>query len=132
VLDQVMKQVMVYVNSLYGSVTVIPGFFRLALSRNTGAGFGLLTSQNTLLIFITLIILGIILYQYPTFIKDTYLATSLAVVLGGAVGNLIDRLLSGAVIDFLAFTFGTFRWPSFNIADTAITLGIVALLLRKK
>jgi signal peptidase II len=113
---------------------VIPGFMNLTHVRNTGVAFGLFASEGggngfllTLLGLGALVAVGIYFWFTPT--RDRMLLTALALVVGGAVGNLIDRVSSGAVTDFVDVYVGTHHWPSFNIADSAISIGIVLMAI---
>ncbi|MGM5488003.1 MAG: signal peptidase II [Nanobdellota archaeon] len=108
------------------SVPVDLGLFSIILVKNTGAGFGILQGQRILLVLITIAVIFVLAYYLNT--AKEY---GLAVILGGAVGNLIDRIFLGHVIDFISFGF----WPAFNIADTAITIGVAMVMwnqFRKK
>jgi len=109
-----------------GSVELIPGIFRLSYVENRGAAFGILQNHRWLFITLTIVIsIGIACYlvKYP---KDDILRRlSLAIILGGAVGNLIDRILYGYVVDMLHATFVNF--PVFNIADSAVVCGTLLL-----
>lgn len=98
-----------------------------AYSKNTGAVFGILQGTNTILIFISLIIIGAILFLHDRIIseKNKLLAAASSFILGGAVGNIIDRIFLGYVIDFIDLKF----WPSFNISDSALTIGVVLLII---
>ncbi|MEA2036925.1 MAG: signal peptidase II, partial [Nanoarchaeota archaeon] len=93
--------------------------------QNTGAGFGILKGWNAILIFISLIIIGIILFNFDKITKEKPIYIPVALVLGGAIGNLIDRIFIGHVIDFISFTF----WPAFNVADSGITIGAIWLII---
>ncbi|MDO8741118.1 MAG: signal peptidase II [Candidatus Woesearchaeota archaeon] len=93
--------------------------------QNTGAGFGLFRSFNSVLIWVSVIIIGIILYYYGEIIKNKITTTAFALVLGGAAGNLIDRIFLGYVVDFIDFRF----WPAFNVADSAVTIGVIILII---
>ncbi len=106
------------------------GFFQIALTTNTGAAFGILQEQNLLLIGISIVAIAFFIIKYKEIPQRPLAQTAAALVLGGIIGNLADRLFRGYVIDFLDFSF----WPSFNIADSAITLGVIGLIwyLRKK
>ena len=113
---------------------LIPGFLNLTHVRNTGVAFGLFASEGggnglllTLLGLGALAAVGIYFWFTPT--RDRMLLTALALVVGGAVGNLIDRVSSGAVTDFIDVYVGTHHWPSFNIADSAISIGIVLMAI---
>jgi signal peptidase II len=108
-------------------IELLPGFLDLVYVENTGAFFGLLSNQTVLLIALgiagSLVILLFVLYFPPT---TTLGMSSLALILGGGLGNLIDRIRLGYAIDFISFQF--FQWPAFNIADAAITVGILTLI----
>ena len=113
---------------------VIPGFFHLSHLRNTGVAFGMLDSVGpdfsrwglSLLAFGAL---GLVAWLFRTTPPEsTLLLTALALVLGGAAGNLLDRLFQGSVTDFLGVYLGSYRWPDFNVADSAISIGLVLLL----
>ena len=115
-------------------VPVIPGLFNLTRLTNTGAAFGILASAppavTRLLLagaaVVALVVLGIVAWRSR---RDHWLLRSgLGLVAGGALGNLIDRLRLGAVIDFLDFYLGPHHWPAFNVADSAITVGVGCLL----
>jgi len=101
------------------------GFLRLIASTNTGAAFSLLKGQNSFLMFVALIVIGFIFYYYPRIPEKNLPVSSLALIAGGAIGNLIDRIAFGHVIDFISFSF----WPSFNVADSAISIGAVLLVV---
>ena len=113
---------------------IIPGFMNLTHVRNTGVAFGLFASEGggnglllTLLGLGALAAVGIYFWFTPT--RDRMLLTALALVVGGAIGNLIDRVSSGAVTDFLDVYVGLHHWPSFNVADSAISVGIVLMAI---
>ncbi|TNF73464.1 MAG: signal peptidase II [Acidobacteria bacterium] len=112
---------------------VIPGFLNLTHVRNTGVAFGLFASQGEPWATILLTILGLAallvvgLYFWRTPDSDVPLLVALSLILGGAVGNLVDRIANGAVTDFIDVYFGTYHWHTFNIADSAITVGIVLM-----
>lgn len=114
---------------------VIPGFFNLTHVRNTGVAFGLFASDGggggswllTLLGLGALVAVGVYFWFTPS--RDRVLLVALALVVGGAVGNLIDRVASGAVTDFLDVYVGLHHWPSFNVADSAISIGIVLMAI---
>lgn len=106
------------------STPLIKNIVYLTYIQNTGAGFGLFRNFNSILIWISIIIIGIILYNYGEIVKNKLTAVSLALILGGAVGNLIDRIFLGYVVDFIDFKF----WPAFNAADSAVTIGVIMLI----
>lgn len=107
------------------SVTIIPGFFDLRLGDNAGAAFGLFPQLAPLFIIIAVVAMFAIVKLRAAGPDSRALSIGLGLLLGGAVGNLIDRLTSpaGAVTDFLSFHIGTHEWPTFNIADAAIVVG---------
>ncbi len=119
----------------WGQKTVIPGFFNLVHALNKGAAFGFLNNESTQwqpYFFITVSLLAVLCIAYILhFIprKDTVFLTGLGLVLGGALGNLLDRIRSGMVLDFLDLHIKSLHWPAFNIADTAISAGALILLV---
>jgi len=107
------------------TIPVISNIFHITFTQNTGAGFGILKGMNLLLIWIAVIVIGLILF-YMDKIPDKKLPKlGFAFILGGALGNLLDRIIFGYVIDFLDFRV----WPTFNIADSFITIGAVLLVI---
>lgn len=113
-------------------IDVIPGFFDLSLAWNRGVSFSMLTSNADfmpwVLSFIAfVIILGLL--WWLTKIDNLIMGCGLGMILGGAIGNLIDRLRFGAVVDFLDFYLAGYHWPTFNIADCAVTVGVGLILL---
>jgi signal peptidase II len=134
VLDQISKAVIKKTVPLYGSITVIPGFFDISHIQNPGGAFGLLADQSPLVrmivfIFFTSVATGIIFYlYYKTDDSLPFLASGIALIFGGAIGNLIDRIRFGRVVDFLDVYVGTVHYPSFNVADSAVSIGIAIFL----
>lgn len=118
----------------HGRLSVLPGFFDLVHVRNTGIAFGLFPSGGELGGTLLLTGLGLAalivvsLYFRSTPEDEPLLLFALALVLGGAVGNLVDRMLLGAVTDFLDVYVGARHWPAFNVADSGVTVGIVLML----
>ena len=114
-------------------VPVIDGFFNLTLAHNYGAAFSFLASmggwQRWLFSAIALAVIVVSLRLLWKHSRQTLFALSLTLILSGALGNLIDRSLWGYVIDFLDFYLGTWHWPAFNIADTAICLGAAGIII---
>lgn len=114
---------------------VVPGLFNLTHVKNTGVAFGLFASHGAdggawLLVAMGLVALAaVFLYFRLAPARNRLLLSSLALIVGGAVGNLLDRLASGAVTDFLDVYVGTYHWPAFNVADSAITVGIGLMIL---
>ena len=135
IIDQLSKLWVVRSFQLYESRVIIPDFFHLTYLTNTGAAFGFLAGkQNTLRqVFFVGVAMAALLamgYFYRTLKERSLLYTAaIGLICGGAVGNLIDRLRLGSVIDFLDFFVGRYHWPAFNAADSAITVGVVLFLL---
>lgn len=133
VLDQLTKAALRARLPLHDSVPVLAGFFDVTHVQNTGAAFGLFASfdhplRSALLVLVALVVFaGVLFYALKTPASATLLQLALALVLGGAVGNLIDRVRTGSVTDFLLFYLGRHQWPAFNVADSAITVGVLLL-----
>ena len=129
-IDQVTKEFVTQRLALHENVEVIPGFFDFTYVRNTGGAFGILAGKAShlrtgLFLTISCVALGIILYLYASIPPGKpWLGAGLAMTFGGALGNLVDRLRFGEVVDFLDFHIGTLHWPAFNVADSAISVGI--------
>lgn len=104
---------------MWESVPVIPGILHISFVANKGAAFGLMKGLSWFLIPISLIALAFILIYYRTYRHSRWMQVALGLLLGGALGNLIDRLRLGYVVDFIDFRW----WPSFNVADAAICVG---------
>ncbi|SMB93271.1 signal peptidase II [Desulfonispora thiosulfatigenes DSM 11270] len=122
ILDQGSKYLIKSNFNLFDSVPLIPNIFHLTYIENPGAAFGMLAHKRLFFILITFVILAIIFYLYMKMGKSNkVLDISLGLVVGGAIGNLLDRLLTGTVTDF--FDFRVF--PIFNIADSAIVIGMI-------
>ncbi len=134
VLDQATKMLVLAKMPLYHSIAVITGFFNLTHIRNPGGAFGFMASgsqdlRNILFVGVSAIAMGLIVYFYRSTPKTyPWLSSALAMIFGGAVGNLIDRLRFGEVVDFLDFYVKTYHWPAFNVADSAITVGITIFI----
>lgn len=130
IIDQVSK--IIVINNLTNnkSVEVIKSFFYLTYTNNTGAAFSILTGKRILLILVSLIVIGILIYYIKkTKIEKKINKIALSLVIGGSIGNLIDRIVKGAVIDFLDFKIFGYNYPIFNLADTFIVLGVFLLLI---
>jgi len=134
-LDQASKWVIAARFDLYQVHTVIPGFFNLVLVRNKGMAFGILGQSRShiaacLLLAATLAaIVVIVVFFWRARKGQRWLTVGLSLILGGAVGNLADRIRLGFVIDFLDFFIKGYHWPAFNLADSAVTIGTLWLLL---
>jgi signal peptidase II len=120
---------------IYSHIQVIPGFFRLTHTENTGAAFSLFADSPShwkvgLLVgfsVIAMVIVSVLLWKQSRPLTTTGIALSL--ILGGAVGNLWDRVANGRVVDFLLFYFKQYQWPVFNLADSAIVVGAALLVI---
>ena len=134
-LDRWSKRLVAAHISMYRHIQIIPGFFRLTHTENTGAAFSLFADSPShwktgLLIgfsVIAMIIVAVLLWKQARPLTITGIALSL--ILGGAVGNLWDRVASGRVVDFLLFYVKSYQWPVFNLADSAIVVGAVLLVI---
>ncbi|EGG38307.1 MULTISPECIES: signal peptidase II [Paenibacillus] len=130
-IDQGTKYLIATRLELYEQIPVIGDFFLITSSRNRGAAFGILQDQLWFFIIVTIIVVGGIVWYLRKVSKEgrKLLPTALALVLGGALGNFIDRLIMGEVVDFLQFNFGSYTFPIFNIADSCIVIGVGLIIL---
>ena len=134
-LDRWTKRLVAAHIAMYSHIQIIPGFFRLTHTENTGAAFSLFADspshwKTALLIgfsVVAMIIVSAMLWKQARALTITGIALSL--ILGGAVGNLWDRVASGRVVDFLLFYFKQYQWPVFNLADSAIVVGAALLVI---
>jgi signal peptidase II len=112
-------------------IPIIPGFFNLRHDRNTGAAFGVLAGHRILLILITIAALVFIFAYYLRFRESRWMQISLGFLLGGAIGNFIDRIRLGEVVDFLQFGIASqgLFWPTFNFADVSVCIGAGMLIV---
>lgn len=140
-LDQATKAWIISTMRIYDSFAVIGGFFSITHVRNPGAAFGFLAGAPPLfrsIFFLAVTVAAIVLilrYLRVSRIEEPSLVLALALILAGAVGNLIDRIRFGEVVDFLDVYIGSYHWPAFNVADSAITIGagvLMAVLLRRR
>ena len=129
-LDQVTKALIIDHISFNQTIPVMRGFFNITHIHNPGGAFGLMADlspalRSIIFLFISSLAVGLIFYFYKK-TPPNYpgLAAAFALIFGGAIGNLIDRLRFGFVIDFLDFYIGNLHWPAFNVADSAISVGI--------
>jgi signal peptidase II len=133
-LDRISKWAVAASLPLHAKLTVIPGFFDINHVQNTGAAFGLFAESTAhwkvaaLVTFslIALIIVTILLWKNSHTVST--MTVGLSLILGGAFGNLWDRVVDGHVVDFLDFHIGTYSWPAFNVADSAIVVGAILLV----
>jgi signal peptidase II len=134
-LDRWTKHIVAQRIPLYSHIQIIPGFFRLTHTENTGAAFSLFADspapwKTALLITfsgIALVVVSVLLWKN----HHAHMATGigLSLIMGGALGNLWDRLARGRVVDFLLFYYKRYQWPVFNLADSAIVIGAGLLVL---
>lgn len=121
--------------ALNQTIPVIDGLFNITYVRNTGIAFGIFNTVSSpvksvfLSIFTAGAVAGVLIYSLRSAIGNRLLQVGLSLIFAGAVGNLYDRITRGYVIDFLEFYYRTYHWPSFNVADTAISIGVGLLAL---
>jgi len=130
-LDQYTKSLVVQRIAKHQTISIIPDFFDLTLRYNTGAAFSLFSTMSLVFFLgISALAIGMLIF-FVIQLKDEkrrqYLA--LGAILGGAIGNLCDRIRIGGVVDFLLFYYKSFSWPAFNVADIAIVCGVFVFLL---
>ncbi|MGL5917426.1 MAG: signal peptidase II [Culicoidibacterales bacterium] len=124
--DQITKYLVATYMQVGEQIVVIPDFFTITSHRNTGAAFSILEGKMDFLLLVTIFALGFFIYLIEQYRKtNTGLVIALAVMLGGAIGNFIDRLFVGEVVDFFAFQFGSYHFAIFNVADIALSLGVI-------
>ena len=134
ILDQITKAAILKNFFIHDSRPVIDGFFNLVYVMNPGAAFGFLadmseTFRYLFFIGITILVMALIIYYIVKSKSENVLyVISLTLIFGGAVGNLIDRVRFGAVVDFLDVYIGTAHWPAFNVADSSITIGAILMI----
>jgi signal peptidase II len=127
--DQLTKILVIKNFQLYESLSILP-FFNLTFVVNYGFAFGFLNNPSLNQIIVILVIFSIIAYFLYLLIKtqDQFFRFSLILVISGAIGNFIDRILYGFVIDFIDIYLGSYHWPAFNLADSSITLGFILIM----
>jgi signal peptidase II len=136
VLDQITKAWVQNRMHLYQSIAIVPNFVHLTYLKNTGAAFGLLAGPRSGLriaffVLVSAVAMGCVLYLLKNLRPGrTSLVVSLSLILGGAVGNLIDRLRAGEVVDFIDLHWHHLHWPAFNVADSSITIGVILLFIQ--
>lgn len=126
VLDHGTKLLVLHHISIGDTIPIIPGCFDLVSVRNTGAAWGMLSDYSWLLLVVSVVVLILVVVFFRSLAEgwpERYLA--LALVVSGVIGNCVDRVWRGAVVDFLDFYVGKHHWPAFNVADSAITVGVV-------
>lgn len=134
-LDQATKLLLAQSLALHTGKVILPGFFNLVHVHNTGGAFSIFASAGSswrrwVFVALAFVVVGIITYAYSKVNKaDWWTRVSYTLIAGGAIGNVIDRIRMGEVIDFLDFYVGTWHWPAFNVADIAVSTGAVMLFL---
>jgi len=134
IFDQATKLIIARTIKPYSSVRVIPGFLNLSPIHNRGAIFGFFSQMNNKLVFVlltmaSLFALGMVIYYFfKTPPSQKLMEFSLSLILAGALGNLIDRIWRGYVIDFIELYIKRYHWPTFNVADSCITIGTFLLI----
>ncbi|MBI3610316.1 MAG: signal peptidase II [Nitrospirae bacterium] len=134
ILDQITKALIQRTMRLHESIPIIDRLFSLTYIRNAGAAFGLFAEHGNglrMVFFVTISVVAI-LFLWTLFVKtpkEAWLGRlSIAMVMGGAMGNLVDRIRFGEVVDFLDFYIGPYHWPAFNLADSSISVGVALLI----
>ena len=133
-LDQITKYLVVRHLPPFSRVNVIPGFFTITHIHNRGAIFGFLSQSGSQTVYYLLLLASVfalflvIYYFFKSSPDEKFLELSLSLILAGALGNLVDRIGRGYVIDFMDFHFNQWHWPSFNIADSCVSLGALLLI----
>jgi signal peptidase II len=134
-LDQLTKMLIVRTLPLHTARPVIDGLFNLVHVHNPGGAFGMMAGMSpairtAVFLFVSAMAIGLILYFYHTTPANRpWMAIGFALIFGGAIGNMIDRVRMGSVVDFLDIYVGSWHWPAFNIADSAITIGVGIFVL---
>ncbi len=130
VIDQLTKWWVIANMELRESITVIENFFYITSHRNTGAAWGILAGKMTFFYIITAVVIVVICYYIQKIAKDSALTgVALGLILGGAIGNFIDRLVHKEVVDFFDVYLGSYNYPIFNIADSALVVGVILVLI---
>ena len=128
VIDQITK--MIVENAITSPIKVIPGLFNLVFVKNTGAAWGILAGKSWLLLIISAVVFVLIVVFIRRIAEgwpERYY--SMALIAGGIAGNSIDRIWRGSVVDFLDFHYGSYHWPAFNVADSAICVGVFIFII---
>ncbi|MFQ5561787.1 MAG: signal peptidase II [Nitrospinota bacterium] len=135
ILDQITKYWIHRELALYDSIEVVAGLFNIVYIRNSGAAFGILANSNSFWVPVFFIAVSLFAFVLLFFIlrgvaeSDKISIFAIASIFGGALGNFIDRISRGEVVDFLDFYWGAFHWPSFNVADSFISIGVVLFMV---
>jgi len=133
-LDQATKMLIVYSLAVHESVPIFESFFHLTHERNTGAAFSLLAEapasfrQPFFLVTTLIAVVALLFFLRSVAVTASWTIVAIAGILGGALGNFIDRMLYGEVVDFLLVHWRGYYWPAFNVADSCITVGVFGVL----
>ena len=131
--DQLTKSIIRGTVAGRGTIEVIKGFFEISYAENTGAAFGMFSGNNIIFIIVSFVAIGFMFVYYRQFKSDTWMKISLGLILGGALGNLIDRIVFHYVTDFIRVRWWFIHlrwWPSFNIADASVCVGAAMFIIR--
>ena len=137
-IDQITKLVVVSIITPHNPIRIIPQFFNLVLTYNKGVAFGFMSDWSEIfrlvVISITSVLaIGILIWMYfSTYRNSQTHCLAIAMILGGALGNIIDRVRIGQVVDFLDFYIAHWHWPAFNFADSCICIGVFILIMVKE
>ena len=131
-LDQLTKSFIRTYVATRGTIQVIRGLFEISYAENTGAAFGMFRGRNTIFIVIGFLAIGFVFAYYRQFKANLWMKVSLGLILGGALGNLIDRIVFQSVTDFIRVRWWFLHlrwWPTFNIADASVCIGAAMLIV---
>jgi signal peptidase II len=129
ILDQASKRIIWEVYRQTGGTDLIDGVLRISLSKNAGAILGILSGSRALLISVTIMsVIVLMLFAHRMRFAPVSKRVYIGLIFGGAFGNLIDRITTGEVLDFIDMGIGPYRWPTYNVADIAVTVGAVLLI----
>lgn len=130
VIDQISKILIIKLLEPNEVITIIKNLFYIIYTNNTGAAFSILLGKRIFLIVVAILIIGILLYYIKKNKVDGKLnIIAFSLIIGGSLGNLIDRIVRGYVVDFISIKLGSYNFPIFNIADTLIVVGVFLLLI---
>ncbi|SFD82193.1 signal peptidase II Aspartic peptidase. MEROPS family A08 [Lentibacillus persicus] len=129
-IDQLSKWLIASTMEIGQQITIIGNFFALTSHRNSGAAWGILQGQMGFFYIITIIVVAGLVYYMQKYARDNQLlAIALSLILGGAIGNFIDRLFRKEVVDFFDFVIFGYDFPIFNIADSALSIGVILVII---
>lgn len=129
-IDQISKWIIIRTMDVYDQISIIDGFFRITSHRNKGAAWGILQNQMMFFYIITIIVvIGIVYYMEKHAKQHKLLGVALSFILGGALGNFIDRLIHKEVVDFLDFNIFGYEYPIFNFADSFLVIGVILVVI---